>query len=105
MALIRGLKGKFPCPICLVPRDEQSANRVFALRTTFNSQHVLRTARAKHTEKEREEDLKAYSLRNVEVCVAAPPLTDWLIHYIERMYSGKFFLQMFIGRFLLTACI
>ncbi|KAG1838070.1 hypothetical protein F4604DRAFT_1998347 [Suillus subluteus] len=65
MALIRGLKGKLPCPICLVPRDEQSANRVFALHEC-NSQHVLRTARAKRTEKEREEDLKAHSLRNVE---------------------------------------
>jgi hypothetical protein len=55
MALICGLKGKFPCPICLVPWDEQSANRVFALRTTFNSQHILCTARAKHTEKEQED--------------------------------------------------
>lgn len=79
MALIRGLKGKFPCPICLVPQDKQSANRVFTLRTSRDSQHVLRAARAKRTEKEREEDLKACSLRNVEVCVAAPPLTDWLI--------------------------
>jgi hypothetical protein len=104
MALIHGLKGKFPCPICLVPQDEQLANHVFALRTTCSSQHVLHTARAKHTEKEWE-DLKAYSLQNVEVCVAAPPLTDWLIHYIERMYSGKSFLQMFIRHFLLTACI
>ncbi|KAG1878857.1 hypothetical protein F4604DRAFT_2000136 [Suillus subluteus] len=39
MALIHGLKGKLPCPICLVPRDEQSANCVFALHTSHNSQH------------------------------------------------------------------
>ncbi|KAG1856191.1 hypothetical protein C8R48DRAFT_749169 [Suillus tomentosus] len=66
MALIRGVKGKFPCPVCLVPQDEQSVNRVFVLRTSCNSQQVLCTVRGKHTEKEKEEALKAYSVRNVE---------------------------------------
>ncbi|KAG2092954.1 uncharacterized protein F5147DRAFT_747983 [Suillus discolor] len=66
MALIRGVKGKFPCLVCLVPQDEQSVNRVFALRTSCNSQQVLCNVRGKHTEKEKEEALKAYSLRNVE---------------------------------------
>ncbi|KAG2135968.1 hypothetical protein DEU56DRAFT_913061 [Suillus clintonianus] len=66
MALIRGVKGKFPCPVCLVPQDEQLVNRVFALRTSRNSQQVLCTARGRRTAQEKEEDLKAYSLRNVE---------------------------------------
>ncbi|KAG1908652.1 uncharacterized protein F5891DRAFT_1124360 [Suillus fuscotomentosus] len=66
MALICGVKGKFPCSVCLVPQDEQSVNRVFVLRTSCNSQQVLCTVSGKHTEKEKEEALKAYSVRNVE---------------------------------------
>ncbi|KAG1903419.1 uncharacterized protein F5891DRAFT_1127252 [Suillus fuscotomentosus] len=61
MALIRSVKGKFPCLVCLVPQDEQSVNCVFVLRTSCNSQQVLCTMRGKHTEKEKEEALKAYS--------------------------------------------
>ncbi|KAG0700922.1 hypothetical protein DFH29DRAFT_982909 [Suillus ampliporus] len=43
MALICGLQGKFPCPICLVPRDEQSVlSHKLQLWTTlsFDCMHV-----------------------------------------------------------------
>ncbi|KAG2104264.1 hypothetical protein BD769DRAFT_1630826 [Suillus cothurnatus] len=66
MALIRGLKGKFPCPVCLVPQDEQSILHTHKLRTSHQSEDILRTARSKPSEKEKEEHLKAFSLRNVE---------------------------------------
>ncbi|KAG1857471.1 hypothetical protein F4604DRAFT_1589912 [Suillus subluteus] len=67
MALIRGLKGKFPCPICLVPRDEQSVlSHELRLRTSAESEETLRLARAKKSKKEREKLLKTYSLRDVE---------------------------------------
>ncbi|KAG1814111.1 hypothetical protein EV424DRAFT_1348837 [Suillus variegatus] len=66
MALIRGLKGKFPCPVCLVPQDEQSILRTHELRTSHQSEDILRTARSKLSEKEKEGHLKAFSLRNVE---------------------------------------
>ncbi|KAG1840639.1 hypothetical protein F4604DRAFT_1598758 [Suillus subluteus] len=66
MALIRGLKGKFPCPVCLVPQDEQSVLATHEFRTRHQSEDVLRTARLKPSEKEKEAHLKAFSLRNVE---------------------------------------
>ncbi|KAG1890418.1 uncharacterized protein F5891DRAFT_1131709 [Suillus fuscotomentosus] len=66
MALIRGLKGKFPCPVCLVPQDEQSILRTHELRTSHQSEDILHTARSKPSEKEKEDHLKAFSLQNVE---------------------------------------
>ncbi|KAG1846280.1 hypothetical protein F4604DRAFT_1884179 [Suillus subluteus] len=63
MALICGLKGKFPCPICLVPRDEQSVlSHELRLRTSAESEETLRLACAKKSKKEREKLLKTYSL-------------------------------------------
>ncbi|KIK31487.1 hypothetical protein CY34DRAFT_58649, partial [Suillus luteus UH-Slu-Lm8-n1] len=38
MALIRGLKGKFPCPVCLVPQDEQYILTTHKLRTRHQSE-------------------------------------------------------------------
>ncbi|KAG1735756.1 hypothetical protein EDB19DRAFT_1896182 [Suillus lakei] len=37
MALIHGLKGKFPCPVCLVPQDEQSVLHTHKLCTCHQS--------------------------------------------------------------------
>ncbi|KAG2141316.1 hypothetical protein DEU56DRAFT_755019 [Suillus clintonianus] len=77
MALIFGLKGKFPCPICLVPQDMQAVFSVeHVLRTSAQSQQTLeiaraastKKARAASTKKSREAHLKAFSLRDVE-CV------------------------------------
>ncbi|OJA20946.1 hypothetical protein AZE42_03510 [Rhizopogon vesiculosus] len=69
MSLIQGLKGKFPCPVCLVPQDQQS---VFLdkhpLCTSIQSLDILNAARSTSTEKEKEQQLKAYSLRDVENC-------------------------------------
>jgi hypothetical protein len=68
MSLIRGLGGDFPCPVCLVPREEQSAflDR-HPLRTSIQSLNILTAARSTSTKKEKEDQLKAYSLRDVEV--------------------------------------
>jgi len=69
MALIRGLKGLYPCPICFVPWNEQSdLSTEHPLRTAMESQHILSDARAKNTVAEREELLKDNGLRNVDVC-------------------------------------
>ncbi|KAG1788983.1 uncharacterized protein HD556DRAFT_1433910 [Suillus plorans] len=77
MALIRGLKGKFPCPICLVPQDEQSVlSHELQLRTSTESEETLRLARAKKSKKERENLLKTYSLRDVENVFWRMLLTD-----------------------------
>ncbi|KAG2336213.1 hypothetical protein BDR05DRAFT_1006072 [Suillus weaverae] len=69
MSLIRGLKGKFPCPVCLVPRDEQSVlSDAHPLCTSTESLNILNTARSALTQKEKERQLKAYLLRDVENC-------------------------------------
>ena len=68
MSLIRGLKGKFPCPVCLVPQELQSVfSDEHPLRTSIQSLNILNTARSTSTEKEKEQQLKVYSLRDVEV--------------------------------------
>ncbi|KAG1838877.1 hypothetical protein F4604DRAFT_1691463 [Suillus subluteus] len=68
MALIHGLKGKFPCPVCLVPQDMQSIHtEELALCTSAGSQQVLKTARLAKTKKTRETHLQAFLLRDVEV--------------------------------------
>lgn len=68
MALIRGEKGLYPCPICLVPRDQQSdLSRSYTLRTAAHTQEFYE-AGLKLRATEREELLKSKGLRNVAVC-------------------------------------
>ncbi|KAJ7749592.1 hypothetical protein DFH07DRAFT_869219 [Mycena maculata] len=67
MALIRGLQGLYPCPICFVPWNEQSdLSMEHPLRTGEESEQILGNARAKRTLAEREEVLKDHGLRDVE---------------------------------------
>ncbi|KAJ6553889.1 hypothetical protein B0H10DRAFT_1848500, partial [Mycena sp. CBHHK59/15] len=67
MALIRGLQGLYPCPICFVPWNEQSdLSTEHPLRTAKGSEGILENARTKRTVAEREELLKDNSLRDVE---------------------------------------
>lgn len=67
MALIRGLQSKFPCPICLVPKDQLSKLQAYPARHPAQSQTVVSSARDASTVKEQEKILKEYSLRNVDV--------------------------------------
>ncbi|KAG1856505.1 hypothetical protein C8R48DRAFT_749127 [Suillus tomentosus] len=57
MSLICGLKGKFPCPVCLVPQDMQSI---------YTEELTLRT----------KNHLKAFSLRDVENIF-------WKVHHCD----------------------
>ncbi|ETW76940.1 hypothetical protein HETIRDRAFT_328617 [Heterobasidion irregulare TC 32-1] len=67
MALIRGARGKCPCPICLVPDNMLSdLSQDFPLRTSENSQDIFKEAMMMATVLEKEELLKQYSLRGVE---------------------------------------
>lgn len=71
MALIRGLRGLYPCPICFVKSDEQSdISIVPELRSSKHSQETVHTARTLNAEGG-EELLKGFGLRNVEVSVWA----------------------------------
>ena len=69
MALIRGSKGDFPCPVCLVPRDRQhvlNPNEVYELRTNNNMKEVYNTAQTLKSE-DANALLQRHGLRNVEV--------------------------------------
>lgn len=69
MALIRGVKGLFPCPICLVPQDQLSdLSETFPLRTQQESEALFHNAQEMRTQEEKEKLMKSQSLRMVEVC-------------------------------------
>ncbi|KAJ7471600.1 hypothetical protein B0H11DRAFT_2158977 [Mycena galericulata] len=66
MALIRGLRGLIPCPICFVKSDEQSDVTIIPeARSSKHSQEVVREGRTLNAES-REDLLKGFGLRNVE---------------------------------------
>ncbi|KAJ6572551.1 hypothetical protein DFH09DRAFT_916657, partial [Mycena vulgaris] len=65
MALIRGLQGLYPCPICFVPWNEQSdLSTDHLVRTGNGSQEIVEQARAQHTAADRDELLKDNGLRD-----------------------------------------
>ncbi|KAG1786171.1 uncharacterized protein HD556DRAFT_1434837 [Suillus plorans] len=67
MALICGLMGKFPCPICLVPREELSkTSNVYRLRTSTDAKALRARARESTTIEAREQILSSESLRDVD---------------------------------------
>lgn len=66
MALICGTKGKFPCPVCLVPSTQMSDGSTHPLRTSEDMQRAYNEADAMRSG-EREEHLKSYGLRYVKV--------------------------------------
>jgi hypothetical protein len=68
MNLIQGLRGLFPCPKCLVPREFLSdLALIFPARTAEATLNIQRIAEAQETEKNSEFILKSFSLRPVEV--------------------------------------
>jgi hypothetical protein len=71
MALIRGLNGLCPCPICLVPKNEQrNISGTYQLRTAANVKMLVDKAENCQTEAEKEEVLKTEGIRGVSV---SPP--------------------------------
>ena len=81
MALTRGAKCKFPCPVCLVPREELHKGAVYARRTTQTMKEVYN--RAKDMSKAEEEQLlKSFGLRGIEVSgMLTLPGTYSHLHY------------------------
>lgn len=68
MALIRGGMGLFPCPVCLVPKDQLSEYSLkFTPRTGKDAQDVFNTAMSQKLIKDREALLQSCSLRPVQV--------------------------------------
>lgn len=66
MALIRGLNGDFPCPVCLVPANKLSDQSVrYPLRDAAQSRELVLHARGLNSG-QREVALRSQSLRNVD---------------------------------------
>ncbi|KAJ6610879.1 hypothetical protein B0H10DRAFT_2165954 [Mycena sp. CBHHK59/15] len=66
MALIRGLRALYPCPICYVKKDEQSnLSKTAKLRTSGHSQEILNETRALNADA-KEALLKGHGLREVD---------------------------------------
>jgi hypothetical protein len=67
MASLRGARGLFPCPVCLVPKDEQwKASAVYPVRTTKDARSIYRRAKTM-LQKDREKLLKDHGMRFVQV--------------------------------------
>jgi hypothetical protein len=68
MALIRGTGGLCPCPICLVPKEKLSdLSHDYPLRTAEAMQAIVNEANQKQYAEQKEELLKQYALRGVDV--------------------------------------
>jgi len=68
MALIRGFQRLCPCPVCLVPNNEQcNITGNYKLQTSVETQQLVERAKACRTEVQREEILKAEGLHPIEV--------------------------------------
>lgn len=68
MALIRGGMGSFPCPICLVPKDELGKpDADYERRTGAKAQEIYDHAMSEKLLKNREARLREWSLRPVQV--------------------------------------
>jgi hypothetical protein len=70
MALTRGVTSLYPCPVCLVPREELSnLFQRFPVRTTSCMREIWEEGQRLNLG-EREAHLKQYGLRDVKVLLA-----------------------------------
>jgi hypothetical protein len=68
MICILGHRSGFPCPICLVPRKEQSKlTKSWPMRTVSETENILSQVNNAVSTSERDAILKEQSLRNVRV--------------------------------------
>jgi hypothetical protein len=107
MALIRGLQSKFPCPICLIPKDQLSKLQVYPARYPAQSQAIVSSARDASNVKERERILKEYSLRNVDVSYFISVYLSFSIICLikSRIFFGRVQTGMFMQLFPLIICM
>jgi hypothetical protein len=104
MALIRGMEGLCPCPICLVPADKQLDLSVdHHLRTAEETKGILQQAGAMQSAVEKEEILKTYGLRSIEVCLFV--LQRKLSDLVFRMYFGVLKIQILTWHLAGIACM
>ena len=64
MALTQGTNSNFPCPVCLVPKEEMSRGLVYALHITETMKEVYNKAKEKDTAEECEKLLNVTNTGN-----------------------------------------
>ncbi|KAH9858046.1 hypothetical protein C2E23DRAFT_719166 [Lenzites betulinus] len=95
MALIRGVNGLFPCPICLVPKDQLAEyDLIFPLRNGAEVQKILEKALSEKTKYACEAVLKETSLRPVKNAFFdvkhSDPYTALSFDRLHAFHSGLF---------------
>ncbi|KAI5992667.1 hypothetical protein EDD15DRAFT_2388187 [Pisolithus albus] len=95
MALVRGVKSNFPCPVCLIPRDDISKFPAQCkLRTSAGVIKVLQEARSQETTEKREQILMQQGLRDVDNAFFIVANTD-----VYRALSWDRLHANFVGKF------
>lgn len=91
MICILGHNSGFPCPICLVPRLEQSKlGKVWPIRTVAATEAILERARHSETKAEKDKILHEQSLRDIRVSgsnVSANCTLSLRTHWSQLKYS------------------
>lgn len=105
MALIRGVMSNFPCPICLIPREQISKfPDPYPLRMCENVLATLEKARSQQSADEKEAILAAEGLRDVDI-------SSWLSVHLccpngfHRVHFRPFQIQMSTVHYLWTGYI
>jgi hypothetical protein len=90
VALIRGVKGLCPCPICLVPADKllEHAPEGYEHRTATQTKLIIDEANKAITNTAKEAVLKPYGLRDVPVSSQFSKSQTDSFTIASRMFSG-----------------
>ena len=107
MALIQGSNGLCPCPVCLVPKNEQrNISGTYPLRIAANIKMLVDKAENCQTEAEKEEILKTEGIHSVSV---SAPLSIFIYLCIDstchRTLSGILQIQTHMKHYLSIECI
>jgi hypothetical protein len=69
MALIRGVKANYPCPVCLMQKEELSnLSKTYELQTTTSMQGIWSAAQEMNAT-QREQHLREHGLRDIQVAI------------------------------------
>ena len=89
MALIRGVKSKFPCPVCLVPHTQMCDGSTHPLHTAESMQKVYEEAQEMESSADWQKHLKQYGLHNVKVQRIHLTMTSyWILHLAEYILES-----------------
>ncbi|KAG1889164.1 hypothetical protein F4604DRAFT_1915011 [Suillus subluteus] len=88
MALTRGVRALWPCPVCLIPHNKLSDMlHHYPHHTSCDSQAILATTQERETTEEREEVLKEYGLHDV-LCPLQVLWSDHLWVELQKYING-----------------